>query len=201
MSDQEEQFAAMSQTRGFMLTRQAAIHLGGWVLIFSLFAATDSWAQLTGWSLAAVLNMLTGIVAGFLSINLAHEWFHYLGARLVSGQYTITNKPSAFVFDWQFDKNSLSQFYFMSIAGSVGGALALMGLFNAIETNNLGRVSLLSGAFASFAFAAIVEWPVLWRTRHSRNPLAELSKLSPAKLGRAAAGSALAGLLCWMTLT
>ncbi len=200
MSDPEEQFAALSRSRGFMLTRQAALHLAAWLVAFSLFAATDSWAQLTGWPLASLLNILTGIVAGFLSVNLAHEWFHYLGARLAGGAYEITGKPSLFVFDWQFDKNSLSQFYLMSIAGSVGGLITVYALFQAIDADNAGRIALLSGGLASFAFGSIVEWPVLLRTRRSGDPMTELSRLTPAALGRAAAGSALAGLVCYMAL-
>lgn len=200
MTSPEEQFAELSQTRGFMLTRQAVIHLAAWLVAFSLFAATDSWSQLTGWSLASLLNVLTGIAAGFLTVNLVHEWFHYAGARLAGAEYGITSSFSLFVFDWQFDKNTLYQFYLMSIAGSIGGMVAVCALFSAVDANSAGRVALLSGGVASFAFGSIVEWPVLLRTRRSRDPLAELSKLTPAALAKAAAGSALAGLLCWMLL-
>lgn len=184
-----------------MLTRQAGIHLAAWLVAFSLFAAADSWSQLTGWSLASLLNVLTGIAAGFLTVNLVHEWFHYFGARLAGGEYTIASTPSLFVFEWQFDKNTLSQFYLMSIAGSVGGIAATYALFSAVDADSAGRIALLSGAMASFAFGSIVEWPVLLRTRRSHDPLAELSRLTPAALAKAASGSALAGLLCWLLLS
>ena len=200
MSNPEEQFAELSQSRGFMLARQAGLHLAAWLVVFSLFAATDSWSQLTGWPLAALLNILTGIAAGFLSVNLAHEWSHYLGARLAGGEYTIASKPTLLVFDWQFDKNTISQFYLMSIAGTVGGLVAVYALFQAVDADSAGRIALLSGALASFAFGSIVEWPVLLRTRRSRDPLAELGKLTPGALGRAAAGSALAGMVCFLVL-
>ncbi len=201
MSNPQEEFAAMARQPGFMLGKQAAIHLAVWLLSFSMFAATDSWAALTGLALATFINILAGIVAGFVTVNLVHEWFHYLGARLISGHYTITSRPGLFVFDWQFDKNSLQQFYVMSIAGNVGGALGVIALYLAISADNAGRVALIAGAFAGFVLAAFIEWPVLIRTRSSGEPLAELGKLSPRALGVATAGSAIAGLLCWMVLS
>ena len=201
MSNPQEEFAALAGQPGFMLGKQAAIHLPVWLLSFSMFAATDSWALLTGLPLATFINILAGIVAGFVTVNLVHEWFHYLGAKLASGQYTIAAKPGLFVFDWQFDKNSLKQFYIMSIAGNVGGALGVIGLFMAISADNAGRMALLAGGFAGFVLGALIEWPVLMRTRKSGEPLLELSKLSPSALGKASAGAAIAGVLCWMMLS
>ena len=49
-------------------------------------------------------------------------------------------------------------------------------------------------------FAAIIEWPVLWRTRTSGDPFKELSKIDPAVLKRAALGSLAAGLVGWLAL-
>ncbi len=200
MTNPQEEFALMAQRPGFMLGKQAAIHMGIWLLSFSMFAATDSWAELTGLPLATFINVLTGSVAGFVTVNLAHEWFHYLGAKLASGHYTIASRPGLFVFDWQFDNNSLNQFYAMSIGGSIGGALAVIGLLAVISTDNAGRIALVAGGVAGFVLAAFIEWPVLMRTRKSGEPWLELSKLSPAKLGRAVLVSALAGLICWFTL-
>lgn len=200
MSSTEDEFSIMAQKPGFMLGKQAAIHLAVWLLSFSMFAATDSWAVLTGLPLAGFINILTGIVAGFVTVNLLHEWSHFLGAKLASGQYTITSKPGLFIFDWQFEKNSLSQFYTMSIAGNLGGALAVISLLMAITTDNPGRAALIAGAFAGFALGAIIELPVLMRTRKSGEPLLELSKLSPSVLGRAALGSVFAGIICWFLL-
>ncbi|KAA1191997.1 hypothetical protein F0M18_10785 [Pseudohalioglobus sediminis] len=197
----EAAFAELSQRPGFLLAKQAGIHLAVWLLSFSLFAATDSWTELTGSSLASLLNMLTGIVAGFVTVNLVHEWFHYLGAKLTSGQYAIAARPGLFVFDWHFDKNSLGRFYVMSIAGSVGGALGVWYLFANISPDNSGRAALLAAGVAGFVLGSLIEWPVLLRTRRSRDPLAELSKLTPPVLGRAIAGSAITGVLCWMALT
>ena len=201
MSEQEQAFEAMAQSNTFLLLKQAGIHLGVWVLAFCLFAASDSWAQLTGWQIASVLNVLTGFIAGFVTVNLLHEWFHYFGARAVSGSYSVNTKPSMFIYDWKFEDNNLRQFYVMSLAGTVGGVIAVLLVFNAVDANSAGRAALVGGAVASFAFGSIIEWPVLARTRHSKDPLAELSKLNPPRLGRAAAGSAIAGLATWALLT
>ena len=200
MEDPQKAFEKMAQAPAFLLLKQGVLHLGVWVLAFSLFAASDSWAELTGWAVASLLNVLTGIIAGVVTVNLAHEWFHYLGAKLSSSTYTLKNTPGYFIFDWDFEKNDLRQFYAMSIGGTLGGALALMAVFNMVDANNAGRCALIASAVASFAFASIIEWPVLARTRHSRNPQAELFKLSPSVLARAAAGGAIFGVAGWMLL-
>ena len=195
MTDQQPQAASASPA--LALARQGALHFAVWLLAFSLFAATDSWAILTGWPLATVLNILTGIVAGFATVNLAHEWSHYLGARLTGADYSIVQKPSLFVFDWNFETNGIGRFFTMSIAGNLGGALAMLLLFLGIDPDSAGRAALLAGAAASFALGAFIEWPVLVRTLRSRNPFAELSKLSPPVLGGAVTGSVAVGIACW----
>ncbi len=200
MSEQEQALQAATNSPTFALLKQAGIHLGVWLLAFSLFAATDSWEQLTGWQLATLLNVLTGFIAGFVTVNLLHEWFHYFGAKACTAQYSLSRKASLFVFDWDFENNSLDQFFIMSIAGTVGGILGLLLIYAGIEANSAGRAALVAGAVTSFAFGSILEWPVLARTRRSRDPQAELMKLTPPVLGRAGAGSLIAGLTTWAIL-
>jgi hypothetical protein len=86
----------------------------------------------------------------------------------------------------------------MSLGGNLGGLLALLLLASGIATDTAGRSALVAGALASVVFAAIIEWPVLWRTRSSREPLQELSKIDPGVLRRAAMGSLASGLLGWL---
>jgi hypothetical protein len=200
VTDPQEQFASLGQSPGMLLAKQAGVHFALWLVTFSLFAATDSWTILTGSGIASFLNLLMGIVAGFVTVTLAHEWSHYLGAKLSRSTYSLSEKPSLFVFDWDFASNNLRQFYTMSAAGSIGGAAGLLALFAAIEPANSGRAALLAGGLASFAFGSIIEWPVLVRTRRSGDPMSELSKLKPATIGGAGTGSALLGLACWLTL-
>ncbi len=84
----------MTRQPRFMLGKLAAVHLAAWLLSLSVFAATNSWAAVTTWPLASFLNIVTAIIAGLVTVTLVHEWFHYLGAKLVSGQYTIASRLS-----------------------------------------------------------------------------------------------------------
>ncbi|MEH6567856.1 MAG: hypothetical protein V7709_02190 [Halioglobus sp.] len=163
----------------------------------SLFAAADSWSAITGLAIASLLSIVTGIVAGFATTTLVHEWFHYLGARLTAGDYEIPKKMSLFVFDWSFPKNNLKQFYTMSIAGSFGGLAGIALLWLCIPTDTAGRAALVASGVASFAFAAVIEWPVLMRTRKTGDPLGELSKIDERVLMRATLTSALVGWFSW----
>jgi hypothetical protein len=198
--EQPPELEALKSSPGFLLARHALLHWGLLLLVLSLFAAADSWQHLTGWGLASLLAFLTGLVAGFGATTVLHEWGHWLGAKLSGGSYSIPPGPGLFVFDWDFDSNSVGQFFCMSIAGNVGGLLALFYLASAVTTDSTGRAALVAGAFASVLFAAAVEWPVLWRTRQSRKPFQELSKIDPTVLKRAGWIAALGGLLAWVWL-
>lgn len=195
--DEPPGLAALTHSPGFFLARHALIQFGLLVLLLSLFAAADSWQHITGWNLAAGLAWVTGLLAGFAVTSVLHEWFHWLGGKLSGGAYSIPEKPGLFVFDWDFENNSVRQFFTMSIGGNLGGVLALASLAAAVTTDTAGRSALVAGAVASVAFAAIIEWPVLWRTRTSGNPVQELSKIGPEVLKRAALGGMGAGLLGW----
>lgn len=159
----------------------------GLVMLVSLclFAAADSWTAVTGLTFASVLGLITGVIAGVVMTSVIHEWFHFLGARVSGGSYNIPKKVGIFIYDWHYERNSVRQFFIMSIAGSVGGALAVFLLWNSVPADTLGRASLLGAAFAAFVYAAIIEWPVLKRTRESREPFAELSKIDEGVLMRA----------------
>ena len=185
---------------GMRLARLAAIHLLAWLSALSLFAAADSWSALTDLTLAWALSIATGVLAGLATTTLIHEWFHLLGARLCAATYDIPLRVGLFVYDWNFDKNTLRQFLTMSVAGSVGGALSVALLWISLPADTAGRAALLAAALASFAFGTAVEWPVLRRARLSGDPLAELSKIDARVLGRCFAMALLvgvAGFLVW----
>lgn len=192
--EQDPRIETMLAHPGVRLARLALAHFALWLALFCLFAAAESWHQLSTLGLAGALAIITGAIAGFASANLLHEWSHLLGAVIAGGRYTIPDRLGLFVYDWDFEANNTPQFYTMSIAGSIGGGLAALLLWQAVDLSTSGQLALIAGAVASFVFAAIVEWPVLWRTRRSNNPLSELSKTSPRVLLRAAIGSAAAGL-------
>jgi len=158
------------------------------VISLCLFAAADSWTAVTGLTLAGALGVVTGVLAGVVMTSVVHETFHLLGAQLSGGDYKVPEKLGIFMYDWQFEKNSVSQFYVMSWAGSVGGALTVLVLWNSVPADTAGRASLLGAAIGAFVYAAIIEWPVLLRTRRTREPFAELSKINEGVLMQALYG-------------
>ena len=178
-----------------LLARLAAVHALVWLLALGLFAAAESWVLLGGPPMAAALCLVTGILAGLVTVNLLHEWFHYFGARFSGGQYDIPEKLGLFVYDWKFEVNDTRQFFIMSFAGSVGGALALWLLWTTVPPVTAGRAAVFAGAIAGFVFAAIIEWPVLRRVRFGGDPFAELSKIDQGVLAKAFAGGLLSGLI------
>ncbi len=185
---------------GALLARHAGIHLLVWLVAFCLFAAADSWSSLTGLAIASLLAVVTGALAGLATVTLIHEWFHFVGAWLSGGAYTIPAKPGLFVYDWDFTANSVRQFKLMSVAGSVGGAIGVALLWLSVPADTSGRTALLAGGITSFAFAAAIEWPVLRRTRVSGDPLAELSKIDVSVLLRSLALGVAVGVMAWYVL-
>lgn len=181
--------------RKMRLARIASVQ--GLVLLVSLclFAAADSWTAITGLGFASALGVVTGLIAGVVMTSVVHEVFHLIGAQVSGGAYRIPPKVGIFLYDWQFERNSVEQFFVMSVAGSVGGAIAVLFLWNSIPADTLGRATLRGAAVAAFVYAAIIEWPVLQRTRRTREPLAELSKIDEQVLLRALYGGLFAGVV------
>lgn len=163
--------------------------MGVWLLSFGLFYASNSWMLLTQWKIAAVSNVIVGAIAGFITVNLSHEWSHYLAAKLCSGSYTIPERVGPFVFDWKFPDNSLAKFMFMSIAGTLGGLISVGVLWQLTTPDQVGSTAILAGGLASFIFGSVIEWPVLFQVNRGGDPLQELSKINVRVLTRAAVAS------------
>jgi len=189
-----------AKSRGMRLARLASTHALVFVVALSLFAAADSWSTITGLGIATVLCVVTGALAGITLTTLVHEWFHYLGARYSGAAYDIPHKQGLFLYNWDFTHNSVRQFLIMSVAGSVGGILALSILWTSVPADSWGRAALQGGAIASVVFAAYIEWPVIRRVRISRDPLAQLSKIDQRVLSRSFAVSSTAGVLMALVL-
>jgi hypothetical protein len=164
--------AVIPDTPALRLSRIAGAHVLVWLAAMGLFAAADSWSTVTGLSLAGFLCLIAGAILGVTTTTLVHEWFHYLGARTGGATYKIPRNVGLFVYDWDF-------------AGSVGGAVAIVLLWLSVPADSWGRAAVHGGALAGFAFAAVIEWPVLRRTKVSGEPLAELSKIDKDVLSRA----------------
>ncbi|HEY7776612.1 MAG TPA: hypothetical protein VIC02_08730 [Kineobactrum sp.] len=173
----------------------ALAHAGVVILLLGLFAAADSWYILSGLALAGLLSIVTGALAGIAISTLVHEWFHFIGARVVRGRYSRVRRINLFAFDWDFKANSRGQFLAMSYAGTLGSVIAIALLLATIPADAPGRVTLLAATFGSLAFAGAIEWPVLGRVHAGGDPLAELSRITP----RVLLTSAVIGLLVLLT--
>ena len=175
-------------------------HLLVAMLVLSMWAAADAWQAATGFALASLLSVLTAFLAGFVLGTLVHEWGHFFGARRVGASYTIPGKPGLFVFNFDFARNSASQFLTMSYGGQLGGALAVVLLWLAVPTDTAGRAMLVAAAGGGAVFAAAIEWPVIRAVRAGGEPATALGRIDRAVLQ----GSALKGLagtaLFWLIL-
>jgi hypothetical protein len=171
-------------SRRLRLAKLARTHALVLLAALSLFAAADSWYIVTGLGIASLLCMITAILAGITIATLVHEWFHYLGARYCGAHFDIPARQGLFIYDWDFTSNSVRQFLIMSIAGSVGGFLAVILLWNAVPADSWGRAMLRGAAVASIIYAALIEWPVIRRIRSGGDPLTELSKIDKPLLTR-----------------
>lgn len=193
----DPELAAALDSPAARLAKLAGVHLLVLIVALSLFAAADSWSEVTGLGLASLLGIVTGALAGVVTANLVHEWFHYFGARHVGAVFEIPSRPGLFLYDWDFAKNDTRQFLTMSVAGSVGGFVAIILLWNAVPADSWGRAALRSGVIASVIFAALIEWPVIRRVREGADPFTELAKV-PRGLKRNFTIAFLSGIL--MTL-
>jgi hypothetical protein len=187
-------------SRTARLARHAGFHALLWLAAFSAFAAADSWNSFSGLGIAGFLSVITGIIAGVVTSNLIHEWFHLLGAWRSGGNYEIPEKLSLFVYDWTFSSNNVAQFKTMSIAGSLGSVVAIILLWVSIPADTAGRTALVAASIGSLGFAAAIEWPVLRRVQASGDPLAELSKIDLQVLRRSAGVGVAVGAISWLFL-
>ncbi len=177
-----------------------ATHLLVAMLVLSMWAAADTWQAVTGFALACVLSVLTAFLAGFVLGTLVHEWGHFFGARSAGASYTIPAKPGLFVFNFDFARNSASQFLTMSYGGQLGGALAVLLLWLAVPTDTAGRAMLVAAAGGGAVFAAAIEWPVIRAVRAGGEPAAQLGTIDRAVLKSSALKGLAGTALLWLLL-
>jgi hypothetical protein len=167
------------------LYKHAGVQFGAALLAFTLWAAADSWYLLSGLNAAALLSLITALLAGLAVTTVVHEWAHYLGARYAKAQYKPAKRAGFFIFDYDFAANNLAQFRSMSLAGQFGSWLAVGLIYLSIPTDNPGRIMLLSAAIGAAIYAGYIELPVIRRAQLSGDPLAELSKIDTTVLRNA----------------
>ncbi len=178
-----------------MLLKHAAVQVGIALAVFTLWTAADSWYLLTDLPIANGLSIILAAIAGAAVSTVIHEWSHFGGAVFSGSAYTIPEKPGFFVYNFDYENNSLRQFNVMSLAGQAGSWVTVLGLWWLIPMDNPGRIMLVCGAVGSAIFGGIIEWPVIGRSQQSGEPLAELGKIDGGVLKRGAIGGLGGGLL------
>ncbi len=175
--------------------------LGIAVALLSLFAAADAWRVVTGTAFAGGLSVIDGLLAGFLVASLGHEWGHFAGARW-SGATTTPKPLTAFlqVFDFDYARNTSSQFQAMSIAGNVAHFLVVIFFLLALPLETPGRIALVAGAIGQAVFASSIEFPVISKARAGMAPAEALATIPRDFLRRNGSAGALAALVVLIVL-
>lgn len=181
---------------------QAGWHLAAALTAFGIWAALDSWRLLTGLTIASVLSMVAGIAAGMGLSHQAHEWSHFLGARLFGAVSPVKERPAFLMYDYDFKRNTPEQFLAMSVAGSVGnwGLVLLVAL--TIPMDSAGRAMLLATTIAMGVYVAVLEFPAIRHALRERDPLAAMAAGfgRPAAFTRATVAAVVTGLVAWGVL-
>ncbi|MEP4484399.1 MAG: hypothetical protein ABJ013_02115 [Halioglobus sp.] len=192
--------SAETVARPLPLALHFAMHAATLVVAWSLLAAADSWTIVSGLGIAKLLAIITGTLAGGLFVAAMHEWGHLLGARMGKADITISSNPGIVLYQWHFPYNSVTQFMTMSLCGTAGGLLGLILLFIQLPPDTAGRTAVLASAAGFSAFAAVLEWPVIWRTRSSREAGKEYAKITSTVLALSATAGFVVGALTFIAL-
>jgi hypothetical protein len=182
------------------LSKHAGLQFGLALIGFTLWTAADSWYLLTGLAIANGLAVVTAALAAVLVSTVVHEWSHLAGAVVSGSAYKVPKKPGLFVYEFDFEKNSVHQFKLMSLAGQAGSWATVIALYVLIPLDNPGRVMLVCAAIGSAVFGGVIEWPVIRRTQVSGKPLEELGKIDNRVFKRGAGWGLTSGLGLWLLL-
>jgi len=150
----------------------------------SLWAAANSWFEVSDLWLAKTLIVADAIIVGFIVASLFHEWGHYAGAKRSGANTTrvLAKGLSIFRFNFDFEQNTKKQFLWMSYGGQIGNWGILAILFLALPLTNLAEIVLVSSIFGFCIFAIVVEYKIIWEVIRGLDPAASLKNLTSKKL-------------------
>lgn len=134
--------------------------------LLTLFGAADTWARISYLGVAKFVSVVVGLLVGAALPALGHEWGHFIGARLGGGHAPL--KPlQAFpqLYDFDYKRNDSKSFRWMSYGGSLGNWGTVLLLAWLIPLVEAGPVALVSGGIGFCVFTALVEWPVIQRSK------------------------------------
>jgi len=142
--------------------RDLTILLGTAVLWWLSFSADASSALRTALSIGA------GVGAAICAYNL-HEWAHLIGAHLTHSVYVPAKRLiSPFLFSYDAEHNTRSQFLIMSLAGFAATAVFVVGyLLWMPQDQQAGRIA-LRGALILAGLTVVIEFPIFFRALFGR---------------------------------
>ena len=142
----------------------------------TLWGAADAWAQTSGLYVATIISVLNAFAAGSIISILFHEWGHFIGARLARSYSPMVPKPTgAFIFGFNFEKNTNDQFLSMSLGGPIANWLLVLLVFALIPMDSAGRAMLLAVTLANAISVCVFELPFVKRTMDGGDPESELN--------------------------
>jgi hypothetical protein len=133
------------------------------LLVTLLVWSVDASLRSEGGMIAATVAVIGGALTALCGY-LVHEWGHLLGALSAGSTVHLPAKiTSAFLFQFDSDRNTRRQFLRMSMGGFVASALVIVLLVAVVPLQALsGKVAMILvvlGVLATF----ILEVPVAWR--------------------------------------
>ena len=168
----------------------------------SLWAAADTWYEVSGLWLAQVIAVGDAILVGLLIASLFHEWGHYTGA-VTSGAQTKRVAPaglSFFRFEFDYENNDQRQFHWMTYGGHIFHWAILITLAVALPLDSLSRIALVSSVFGFVAFATFFEYHIVKDTWAGKSPAARLAEISSSDFQQPVVVGALGGLFAMAAL-
>jgi hypothetical protein len=142
------------------LLRQAAVHLGIFLLAGYGLVFLDRWSANRDHDLLFYLAALAAVAGALVITHIAHEWGHFLGARVSASRYTVKAAPAALFFDFDYLENRPRQWLWMSAGGPLGNMALILALFLALPLNTLVQQLVLATATGQFVFVLVLELPV-----------------------------------------
>ncbi|MDG2276880.1 MAG: hypothetical protein P8L31_02905 [Pseudomonadales bacterium] len=171
-----DQMAAAEPGLTSMLLRDIAVAFAA----LSLWAAADTWHQVTGLWFAQVLAIGDALLVGLLLAALFHEWGHYFGAR-AAGATVCRKAPeglSLLRFDFDYASNDHRQFHWMTYGGHVLHWSILLLLLIALPLDSLSRIALAGSVFGFIVFATVIEYNIVKDTWTGTDPGERLSQIT-----------------------
>ncbi len=197
-----EQLKAATNTKSLKL--QAGYHLVGLVSAVAMWGAADTWVLTSELTIAALFSVIASIVFGVAMAHIIHEWSHFLGAVIAEANYTVKKKPAFLFFDFDYVGNTQRQFLWMSSGGFAGNCVLIAIVWLAIPLDSAGRGMLLATVIGMAVYVAVLEGPVIRRTRAGEDSLTVLTEhfgQGDILFNRATQWAVGVGLVCWLLVS